>query len=191
MLSDTPANTDLEARREHYQINKNKFLSKAEYAHLRSLVRHSKSRAAILLKLYMFTAARANEGLAVRLRDLDKHDKTVYIKGLKGSNDREVPLPPWYFRELMSYAKVVCKSPEDRIFPFTYWILYQTWNEHRPCDKTIHSLRHTLAIKVYEGTRDIKLVQTLLGHRTIKNTMVYLDYIYSRDEMKRILKVKY
>lgn len=178
-------------KQKQWAITKEKYLSVSEYGALRAHVRHRKSRYAILLKLYMFTAARAQEGLAVRMQDLDTDNKTVLIRGLKGSADREIPLPPWYFFELLSYAKKICKSVEDRIFPFCYTILNRIWRFYRPVKKRFHSLRHTLAIKVFQSTRDIKLVQTLLGHRSIKNTMVYLDYIYSIEEMRKILKVKY
>lgn len=178
-------------KQKQWAITKEKYLSASEYGKLRAHVRHRKSRYAVLLKLYMFTAARANEGLAVKMKDLDHDNKTVLIRGLKGSSDREVPLPPWYFFELLSYAKKHCKSPEDRIFPFCYTILNRIWRYYRPVKKRFHALRHTLAIKVFQATRDIKLVQILLGHRSIKNTMVYLDYVYSMEEMRRILKVKY
>lgn len=174
-----------------WQINKSKFLSDTEYDQLRKNVYQSRSKSAMLVKLYMFTAARAHEGLAVRQRDLCKESKTVFIKGLKGSNDREVPLPPWYFYQLWHFAKRICDSPENRIFQVEYSQMNRYWHLYRPVNKTIHSLRHTLAIKVYKGTKDIKLVQTLLGHTSIKNTMVYLDYVYSQNEMRRILKVKY
>lgn len=178
-------------KQKHWQITKEKFLSDAEYARLRKMVRRKVNRSAILLKLYMFTGARAHEGLYVRLKDLDVETKTVYIRGLKGSKDREVPLHAWYFYQLYHYAKKVCKNENDKIFNFCYTILYRAWNYYRPAKKTIHALRHTIAIKVFKKTRDIKLVQTLLGHRNISNTMVYLDYVYSQNEMKRILKVKY
>lgn len=174
-----------------WSITKEKFLNKSEYGQLRLLVRKRKTRYAILLKLFMFTAARAKEGLNVKFSDLDRDSKTILIRGLKGSNDREIPLPPWYFFELYNYAKKNCNGPDDKVFPFCYTILNRTWRYYRPCRKRFHSLRHTLAITVYEATKDIKLVQILLGHRSIKNTMVYLDYVYSRREMRRILKVKY
>lgn len=183
--------TTAKTRQRPWAITKEKFLSDSEYGHLRAHVRHKKDRYAILLKLYMFTAARATEGLAVRLKDLDTDNKTVLIRGLKGSNDREIPLPRWFFSELLRYAKKVCKTVEDRIFPFCYTILNRIWRFFRPVKKRFHSLRHTLAIKVFKQTRDIKLVQILLGHRNIKNTMVYLDYVYTQEEMQRILKVKY
>lgn len=186
------AKIDTERKKQkHWQMNKEKFLSDSEYARLRLMVRKDTRRYAILLKLYMFTGARAHEGLAVRFKHLDKDTKSVFIIGLKGSSDREIPLPPWYFLQLYNYAKKRCKTPESKIFPFCYTILNRIWHFYRPVKKRFHSLRHTIAIKVFKDTRDIKLVQILLGHRSIKNTMVYLDYVYSQNEMKRILKVKY
>lgn len=178
-------------KQKQWSITKEKFLSTSEYGKLRAHVRHRKSRYAILLKLYMFTAARAKEGLALRLKDLDCETRSVFIRGLKSSNDREIPLPPWYFFELYNYAKKICKTIDDKVFPFSYTILNRIWHYYRPVKKRFHSLRHTLALRVYEATRDLKLVQILLGHRNIKNTMVYLDYAYSRREMRRLLKVKY
>ncbi len=187
----TAATTKSPRKQKFWSITKDKFLSDSEYAHLRMLVRRNKTRAAILLKFYMFTGARAHEGLGVCLRDLDRDNKAVLIRGLKGSNDREIPLPPWFFLELLRYAERVCKNMEDKIFPFCYTILDRVWKRFRPVKKKFHSLRHTIAIKVFKSTRDIKLVQILLGHRSIKNTMVYLDYVYSIKEMRKILKVKY
>ena len=178
-------------KQKHWQMNKEKFLSDSEYTRLRTMVRRDSQRYAILLKLYMFTGARAHEGLAVRFRHLDIDTKSVFIIGLKGSNDREIPLPPWYFLQLYNYAKKQCKDENAKIFPFCYTILNRIWHFYRPVKKRFHSLRHTIAIKVFKDTKDIKLVQILLGHRSIKNTMVYLDYVYSQNEMKRILKVKY
>lgn len=36
-----------------------------------------------------------------------------------------------------------------------------------------HSLRHTFAMRVYAETRDLFLVQRLLGHKSVKSTEVY------------------
>lgn len=170
-------------------ITKQKFLSDSEYTMLKNNMRRSTGRDAIVIKLFMYTGARAQEGLAVRLMDLDWDTRTVFIKGMKGSNNREIPLPRWYFIQLWHYARKMCKSPDDRIFPFCYTILRRTWVFHRPVKKKIHALRHTIAIRVFRSQKDIKLVQILLGHRSIMNTMIYLDYVYSQNEMQKILKV--
>lgn len=40
---------------------------------------------------------------------------------------------------------------------------------------TFHSLRHTFAMRLYSETRDIRLVQRLLGHRCVASTEIYAD----------------
>lgn len=179
------------SKNKKWAITKEKFLNDTEYENLSRRVRRCRERHSILLKLYMYTAARAKEGLRIKLKDLDYDSKSVFVHGLKGSNARDIPLPRWFFFELWHYAHTVCKGPDDRIFPFCYTIINRLWHVHRPAKKKFHSLRHTLALRVFRQTRDIKLVQILLGHKSILNTMVYLDFDYSQDEMKRILKAKY
>lgn len=41
---------------------------------------------------------------------------------------------------------------------------------------TAHDLRRTTAMRVYEETRDIRLVQALLGHGDLNSTVWYLDH---------------
>jgi integrase len=38
---------------------------------------------------------------------------------------------------------------------------------------TFHSLRHTFAMRLYAETRDLFLVQRMLGHRSVKTTEIY------------------
>lgn len=38
---------------------------------------------------------------------------------------------------------------------------------------TFHALRHTFAMRIYAATKDLSLVQRMLGHRSIQSTEVY------------------
>ncbi len=38
---------------------------------------------------------------------------------------------------------------------------------------TFHSLRHTALTRLYEKTKDIRLVQKVVGHSNISTTMIY------------------
>jgi integrase/recombinase XerC len=53
--------------------------------------------------------------------------------------------------------------------------------------KKFHSLRHTFAIELYQKTKDLRLVQVALGHRNITNTMIYADYVYSQQELRKLI----
>ncbi len=142
------------------------------------------SRNAILLDLALRTGARAQELLNIQRSDINPYDRSVLIRGLKGSNDREIPIANEAFQRLAVYSE---QQPGPRIFPFTYDRLYQIWEFYRPVPKKFHSLRHTFAIELYQRTRDLRLIQVALGHRNIQNTMVYADYLYSTQELRRLI----
>lgn len=171
--------------KQKYAINKTKYLLEPEIAALNQTLtkfQDSDPRNAALLWILIHTGARATEALNIRAEDVNMHDKTVFIRGIKGSNDREIPLPDWLFKLV---AKLAAKP--GPIFDISYNRLFQIWELYRPCHKKLHSLRHTFAIDLYKRSKDIRLVQVALGHRNITNTMVYADYLYSQAELRKML----
>lgn len=175
--------------RNYYALNRTKFLNDAEVEHFESICRRNlgseSTRDALLMLLALHTGARAEELLNVCKNDFSATDQTVYIRGIKGSNDREIPIPHWLADWVVRYIKTM---PTDaHLFPISYGRLRQIWIVWRPVPKVFHSLRHTFAIRTYLRTKDIRLLQVALGHRSILNTMIYADYCYSTSEMRRIL----
>jgi len=170
-----------------YSLNNSKFLLPPESAKLRQLIhdyRLQDTRNCLLIDLALRTGARAQELLNLTAADLNTFDQSVLIQGIKGSNDREIPLAPGFFQELVSWSQ---KSGQARIFSISYERLVQIWQIYRPVPKKFHSLRHTFAIELFQRTKDLRLVQVALGHRNIQNTMIYADYIYSKQELRRLL----
>ena len=175
------------ARTKVYAINKNKYLSDPEYEKLELLLKRyifSEKRNCLALLIALHTGARAQEILNMQVEDLDLFNQSIFIKGIKGSNDREIPLQPWIFEALEDYSKTL-KGPD--IFPISYHRLRQIWTDYRPVEKKFHCLRHTFAIRLYKKVKDLRLLQVALGHRNITNTMVYADYVYSQSEMKKLI----
>ena len=181
-----------------YQLNKNKYLLDDEFDHLVKILwdyAHKNPRDSLLLLLAIHTGARASELLQIQISHINFFDESVLIIGLKNSNDREIPLPAKVFRLLQDYLEAdfsYNKSKHEelkarRLFPITYIRFYQIWEHYRPCHKKLHSLRHTFAIRLYKKTRDIRLVQFALGHRSISNTMIYADYVYSQEELRKLI----
>ncbi len=171
-----------------YSLNKNKYLLDPEVQSLEYLLKRHQDddlRNCLLIWIGLRTGARAQEILNLRVNDLSAYDQAIFIRGLKGSNDREIPVPKDVFRRIELHANSL--GSHDLIFDISYQRLYQIWELYRPCRKSFHSLRHTFAINLYKKTKDIRLVQVALGHRNINNTMVYADYVYSKEELKKLI----
>lgn len=170
-------------------MNKSKFLSPIELEHLKQTLekfRDQDTRNVTLIETLLYTGSRATEVLNITKADLNSEDQTVFIKGLKNSRDREVPLKKPLFDALMA----LCRT-SNRPFDISYSRLVQVWELYRPCRKSVHCTRHTFAIEIFKAKRDLRFVQLCLGHKSIQSTMVYSDYIYSREEMSSLLDMKY
>lgn len=170
-----------------YALNKNKYLLDPEVDRLHYILdsfKNKDARNCTLLWALLHTGARAQEVLNLRPEDLNTYDESVFIRGIKGSNDRELPLPPWLFQRL---TNEVARSQDQVLFPITYNRLRQIWDLYRPVHKKLHGLRHTFAIRLYKKTKDLRLVQVALGHRNITNTMIYADYAYTQEELRKLI----
>lgn len=174
-----------------YSMNKNKYLLSPEVESLIYIIdRHWENdlRNCLLITLALKTGARAQELLNLQKNDVNTYDQTVFIRGIKGSNDREIPLAKDVFYKMQAWLKVLGNTQSNTpLFDVSYNRLYQIWEIYKPCPKKFHSLRHTFAIELYKKTKDLRLVQVALGHRNINNTMVYADYIYSKEELRKLI----
>ncbi len=163
-----------------YKIDSSKFLSESEVALLQLKLALAPIRDQLAIRLIQLTGCRPQEALNVTYQDLNQEDRTVLIRGLKGSNDREIPLPAAFFN-------VLYRDQIGPIFNIKYRMLLCIWHKYRPVKKGLKSLRHTFGVNLYQKTRDIKMVQLALGHKAISNTLVYLDFCYSKEELRKAL----
>ncbi len=145
--------------------------------------RSSSPRDVTLLEFMYASGIRGCEALALTRRDLCMKSFSIYIRGAKSSRHREVPLPLSIATSLSEFEV----GAGGRLFPFGPDNLRRIWLLYRPCRKGIHSLRHTAAINLYKKTRDIKMVQLFLGHRSLTNTQIYVDFVYSAEALRSAL----
>lgn len=168
-------------------MNNKKHLSDIEWTTLETVLKERLSvdtRNCLMLLVAMKTGARAGEVLAIRKQDLDKESQTVFIQGLKGSKDRQIPIEKSIFKALQRYSEQV---QTERIFPLSYETLREVWYTYRPVKKKLHTLRHNFALMVYKRTGNIHLVKTVLGHSNITTSMLYLDYVESQKDLRKAL----
>lgn len=167
-----------------YKIHRDKFLNKSELEQLHAIIDFGDGeRDLLIVKLALETGARATEILSINTPDIDHENKSLFIRGIKNSNDRQIPLHNDTYKKLCEYTH----NKSGIVFNIKYRRLEQVWTKLRPTNKKFHALRHTFAIDLYKRTKDIKLVQLALGHKDIKNTMVYVDFVYSQEELRRLI----
>lgn len=163
-----------------------KHLNDAELSSLLSKLTDN-SRDSLLIKLVIYTGARSVEALRVTPEDV--RDGCVYIKGAKGSANRLVPLPIDYYQTLVAYIRDGEMLQNDRVFPITTRRFRAIWSKYTPNEtKGLHSLRHTMGIRHYTKCTDIHATKTLLGHKNIQNTMVYLEYVEGEKKLRETMK---
>lgn len=136
----------------------------------------------LLLRTY---GMRTGELLQVRTRDINHQTRSLMIRGTKGSNDREFPLTSPLYKRIKKLTDT-CLDDDERVFKYCRQFLCQLWHKYRPAPKGLHCLRHTVGVELYRKTRDIKLVQNVLGHKSIVNTNIYLEFCYNMETFRRV-----
>lgn len=170
-------------------LTKDKYLSESEVDDLMrvlKLMRLRSHRDSLLIELALYSGIREGELLTLTKADLDPSERTVFVREPeKGSSKREIPLPKDLFERLWSYAQ----TTDERIFPITTARVRQVWGSVRLVPKKFHSLRHSFARRVYANTKDIRLVQYLLGHRSISSTLVYTSIDYEASATRKAMGI--
>ncbi len=142
---------------------------------------------AMLETLYA-TGCRASEVVGLRFRDLYLDAAFCRCTG-KGNKQRVVPLGAAAIRALRSYAedhtqRNPAHDPDGHVFvsrtgrPLSridLWMLVKKYCKRAGLPTTVspHTLRHSFATHLLEGGADLRIVQELLGHSSIRTTQHY------------------
>lgn len=170
-------------------MDSRKFLSTEERERLEEFLKsqlETDTRNAAMILTALHSGARAMELLSLTWPEINTETGEIFLATLKGGRPRSIVVPK-FVREALLKLKLA--APE-KPFNISYQRLAEIWNMYRPGVKTFRSLRHSFALRAYERTKDIHFVQRAMGHRSIANTMVYLDYSYSASEFKKLMRVR-
>jgi len=156
-------------------------LSAEETKHLLSLVRMPKSRMA--LTMIYACGLRLNEGLHLRVQDIDSQRMLIWIRNGKGGKDRYVPLPERLLAMLRAYWKLHKPTSyfffqKDKSIAISDTSLQKTFKaalRESGISKvaSIHTLRHSYATHLLERGVDLRVIQELLGHKSPQTTAIY------------------
>ena len=125
---------------------------------------------------------RLNEVTHLKCRDIDSDDERLTLD--EGEKDRCTLLSPRLLPELREYWYAYHpgiwlfpgQNPSRPISHKTVQRVFKNARDAAGIDKpaTMHSLRHSFAVQLLEAGTNLKYIQELLGHSSIKTTMRYL-----------------
>jgi site-specific recombinase XerD len=157
-------------------------LSPEEVARILTAPEHLKSRA-LLMTIYA-AGLRRSEVARLRVRDIDSARMTITVHQGKGHRDRVVMLSPVLLDTLRQYWHH--QKPKEWLFPGRnpdqpisgndIFMVFHNAVRRAGISKKVcpHSLRHSFATHLLESGTDLRTIQILMGHRSLKTTSRYL-----------------
>jgi site-specific recombinase XerD len=142
----------------------------------------------VLITLYA-TGLRCAELTHLKASDVDSKRMVIHVQGGKGRKDRDVMLSPKLLHELRKHWRRLRRKTSDWLFPGNRWHTgdrpLDTKTPRHACRGAAkraglhqaihpHTLRHCFATHLLEAGADLRTIQILLGHQSLKETTVYL-----------------
>ncbi|WP_345112287.1 tyrosine-type recombinase/integrase [Hymenobacter algoricola] len=158
-----------------------KLLAQSEVKALLQGTDNRKHRAMLMLAYGL--GLRLGEVLALTPADIDSRRMVLYVRGGKGKKDRDLPLPEsllLLLREQFRQFRPVTflfegqhpgEPYSDRSLQMVIKQAAVRAGILRPI--TLHMLRHSYATHLLEAGTDLRVIQDLLGHSSIKTTEIY------------------
>lgn len=135
-----------------------------------------------ILSLLMYGGLRSNELRCLNIEDLDFEEGSILIRHGKRGRQRIVTMNSELKPALRAHLNgrrtgaLFLSQRQRRITNRGLRYVVKRWGERAGIQKRIHphALRHTFAVLMLEGAVDLKTIQDLMGHESIKTTAIYL-----------------
>jgi site-specific recombinase XerD len=156
-------------------------LSTAEIVAVMNCTKNLKHKA--LLMLIYSAGLRISEAINLKIKDIDSKRMQIRIVSAKGKKDRYTLLSEKALKTLREYYGVY--RPIEWVFegtsgngPYSSRSIQQILKASvtkagitKPI--TVHTLRHSFATHLLEQGTDLRYIQSLLGHGSVKTTEIY------------------
>lgn len=136
-----------------------------------------------IVELLYGAALRVSEVVGLDLGDIDLERQTLLVTG-KGSKQRVVPFGVPARKAVVAWLDVRPASPSPALFFNTRGSRVNTRSVYDVVASILielpgtgpagpHALRHTAATHLLDGGADLRAVQELLGHASLRTTQIY------------------
>jgi len=162
-------------------------LDKSEIQILLNSIQNLKHRA--ILSMIYSAGLRLSEVIEMKLNDIDSKRMLIKIVQGKGKKDRYVMLSEKLLIILREYYKEY--KPKEYLFEGQKGGKYSARsvqaifkealrNSKIKKEASVHTLRHSFATHLLESGTDIRIIQQLLGHSSLKTTQIYTQVSSSK-----------
>lgn len=173
-----------------------------------------KERDALIILMLYACGLRLAELIAIDRDDLAADRSTLRVHG-KGDKERLVPILPYVAEKIASHLDTIsrqqiCKIGEKALFLSCKGVRISRSAVYRLVNRVLaeagvqgkkspHVLRHTFATHLMNGGADMREIQELMGHASLRSTQVYTHnsitrlgevYAAAHPRARRGLKVK-
>ena len=157
-------------------------LDKAEIKAIFGKIRNLKHLA--VLQLIYSSGLRISEAANLKIDDIDSKNMRVHVRRGKGAKERYTKLSQIVLRTLRKYWQKY--RPQEYLFPgqkqqepihirsIAMAFKQALLNADVKKPATVHSLRHSFASHLLDQGENLHTIQKLLGHSSIKSTVIYL-----------------
>jgi len=154
-------------------------LTTEEIRRLIKITKNPKHR--LIIKLLYGTGLRVSEIVNLKRKDVNFTESLIKIRLAKGKKDRFVKIPSSTVNELKSYMNL---ETSEHVFPSnrnkkitkaTIQAILRNSAKKAGIKKRVypHLLRHSFATHLLEQGTDLRVIQKILGHSSLKTTQLY------------------
>lgn len=142
-----------------------------------------------IMKLLYGAGLRVSELLALKIKDLDTAQLRILVRGTQKNKDRHLTLSPHLLTDIKTYFKLY--QPKKHLFEGQNKSAYSARSvqnivkqaaKRAGMTKKVNPqmLRHSFATHLVQNGTDIRHIQKLLGHSSIKTTQIYTLITHSK-----------
>ena len=159
-----------------------------------------------LLELMYSSGMRVSEVSSLKINDINFKRQSILVNG-KGSKDRIVYFNNTTLKALQDFMSKVRGTLKDHNSPYLFISLSNNGKGEPLTERAIyeilknqciiagiykdihpHVLRHSFASHMLEAGADLKTIQELLGHSSLKTTQIY-THVANEDKRRSIHKI--
>lgn len=143
----------------------------------------SEVRSWTIANLVISTGIRSRNVREVKVKDLDLHNRTLYLRDTKSHKPQTIYLSHSVIKILNEWLKITQLKGDSPLFPSVYGEelsnrslknIFRAYARSRGVETSLHILRHTYARDLVKADVNPVIIKELLNHSSLETTQRYI-----------------